>query len=43
MQYGKPIPLDLALQLVAIGRTVFVAREDAGKVMEAVGNSGTQG
>ena len=38
MQYGKPIPLDLALRRVAIGRTVFVAREDAGKVMEAVGS-----
>lgn len=36
MQYGKPIPLDLALRRVELGRTVFVAREDAGKVMEAV-------
>ena len=36
MQYGKPIPLDLALRRVEMGRTVFVAREDAGKVMEAV-------
>ncbi len=43
MQYGKPIPLELALRRVALGRTVFVAREDAGKVMEAVGNSGAQG
>ena len=38
MQYGEPVPLDLALQRVAIVRTVFVAREDAGKVMEAVGS-----
>jgi hypothetical protein len=37
MQYGRPLSLDLALRRVAIGRTVFVAREDAGKVMEAVG------
>ena len=36
MQYGRPLPLDLALRRVAIGRTVFVAREDAGTVMEAV-------
>ena len=36
MQYGKPIPLDLALRRVALGRTVFVAREDAGKVMETL-------
>lgn len=35
MQYGAPIALDLALKRVAIGRTVFVAREDAGKVLEA--------
>ena len=40
MQYGKPIPLDLALRRVAIGRTVFVAREDAGKVMEAANGVG---
>ena len=39
MQYGKPIPLDLALRRVELGRTVFVAREDAGKVMEAVNPS----
>lgn len=38
MQYGQPVPLDLALRRVSIGRTVFVAREDAGKVMEAVGS-----
>jgi hypothetical protein len=41
MQYGRPLSLDLALRRVAIGRTVFVAREDAGKVMEAV--RGTDG
>ena len=41
MQYGKPIPLDLALRRVAIGRTVFVAREDAGAVLVAV-TSGAQ-
>ena len=35
MQYGRPIPLALALRRVAIGRTVFVRREDAGTVMEA--------
>ncbi len=39
MQYGKPIPLDLALKRVELGRTVFVAREDAGAVMEAVGGA----
>jgi len=36
MQYGRPVPLALALKRVEIGRTVFVAREDAGAVMEAV-------
>ncbi len=36
MQYGAPIPLDLALRRVEVGRTVFVAREDAGTVLEAV-------
>jgi len=41
MQYGSPIPLDLALQRVAIGRTVFVTREDAASVLEAV--RGTDG
>ena len=41
MQYGAPIPLDLALRRVAIGRTVFVAREDAGAVLVAV--RGTDG
>ena len=38
MQYGRPIPLDLALQRAAIGRTVFVTREDAGG-----GNGGGDG
>jgi len=36
MQYGSPVPLALALSRVSIGRTVFVAREDAGTVLEAV-------
>ena len=36
MQYGRPVPLALALSRVSIGRTVFVAREDAGEVLEAV-------
>ena len=35
MQYGRPIPLDLALRRVAIGRTVFVRREDAEAVLGA--------
>ena len=38
MQYGQPLPLALAVKRVSIGRTVFVRREDAGKVMEAVGS-----
>ncbi len=41
MQYGQPVPLDLALRRVGSGRTVFVRREDAATVMEAVG-SGAQ-
>jgi len=41
MQYGRPVPLALALSRVSIGRTVFVAREDAGAVLEAV--RGTDG
>jgi hypothetical protein len=41
VEYGAPVPLALALRRVAIGRTVFVAREDAGKVLEAV--RGTDG
>ena len=40
MQYGQPLPLALAVKRVAIGRTVFVRREDAGKVLEAVGGNG---
>lgn len=36
MQYGAPIPLDLALRRVEVGRTVFVAREDAGTVLESL-------
>ena len=36
MQYGQPVPLALAVKRVAIGRTVFVRREDAAAVMEAV-------
>ena len=36
MQYGRPIPLALALRRVEMGRTVFVERQDAGAVMEAV-------
>lgn len=35
MQYGAPIPLDLALKRVQMGRTVFVARGDAAAVVEA--------
>jgi len=41
MQYGAPVPLALALRRVAIGRTVFVTREDAASVLEAV--RGTDG
>ena len=40
MQYGAPIPLDLALKRVQMGRTVFVARGDAAAVVEAGNNSG---
>lgn len=36
MQYGAPIPLALALRRVEHGRTVFVAREDAGAVLESL-------
>jgi len=42
MQYGRPVPLDLALRRVEMGRTVFVRREDAGAVMEAVGSGETR-
>jgi hypothetical protein len=41
MQYGAPLPLELALKRVAIGRTVFVQPGDAAQVMEAV--SGADG
>ena len=41
MQYGQPLPLALAVKRVAIGRTVFVRREDAGTVMEAVRGVGS--
>ena len=41
MQYGAPIPLALALQRVEHGRTVFVAREDAGAVLEAANRGAT--
>ena len=41
MQYGQPLPLALAVKRVAIGRTVFVRREDAGAVLVAV-TSGAQ-
>jgi hypothetical protein len=45
MQYGQPVPLPLVLAVkrVAIGRTVFVAREDAKAVMEAVQTQGVDG
>ena len=36
MQYGSPIPLDLVLQRVAIGRTVFVRMEDAKTVLASL-------
>lgn len=40
MQYGQPLPLALAVKRVAIGRTVFVRREDAGAVLVAVNGLG---
>ena len=42
MQYGQPLPLDLALRRVAIGRTVFVRREDAGAVLVAANGVGVK-
>ena len=36
MQYGAPIPLELALRRVDIGRTVFVAREDKDAVLASL-------
>ena len=41
MQYGQPVPLALAVKRVQNGRTVFVRREDAGTVMEAVRGVGS--
>ena len=38
MQYGQPVPLALAVKRVAIGRTVFVRREDAGAVRNGESN-----
>ena len=35
MQYGQPLPLALAVKRMAIGRTVFVRREDKDAVLEA--------
>ena len=43
MQYGRPVPLALALSRVSIGRTVFVAREDAGKVLETLSRADSAG
>lgn len=40
MQYGRPIPLELALRRVAIGRTVFVQPGDAETVLDAVRGGG---
>ena len=40
MQYGRPIPLALAVKRVAIGRTVFVRREDAAAVLVAANGVG---
>ena len=41
MQYGQPLPLALAVKRVAIGRTVFVRREDAGAVLVAARGVGS--
>ena len=43
MQYGQPVPLALAVKRVAIGRTVFVRREDAGAVLVAAQAGVTDG
>jgi len=43
MQYGQPLPLALAVKRVAIGRTVFVRREDAGAVLVAANGQGVDG
>ena len=42
MQYGQPLPLALAVKRVAIGRTVFVRREDAGAVLVAANGVGVK-
>lgn len=36
MQYGAPVPLELALRRVQNGRTVFVAREDKDAVLASL-------
>ncbi len=43
MQYGQPLPLALAVKRVRNGRTVFVAREDAGAVLVAANAGVTDG
>ena len=43
MQYGQPLPLALAVKRVAIGRTVFVRREDARAVLVAANGLGVDG
>ena len=43
MQYGRPLPLELALKRVAIGRTVFVQPGDAQAVLDVVRGGGTSG
>ncbi len=40
MQYGRPVPLDLALQRVQMGRTMFVQPGDAAAVLDAVRGGG---
>ena len=42
LNYSRPARLEDALVKVQNGRTVFVAREDAGKVMEAVRSGETR-
>jgi hypothetical protein len=45
MQYGRPVPLALALSRVQMGRTVFVQPGDAQAVLDAArggGNGETQ-
>jgi hypothetical protein len=43
MQYGRPVPLALAVKRVQNGRTVFVRREDAGAVLVAANAGVTDG